>query len=152
MKIFKIPQILRGNVFIVLYTLIAIIVLVIYIPFVHYTDNTKVALIKNIFTNEIVIDSIPGITFSAPWYKVVRIPIHPCKVCVESTAKTINCKLVKFQPAYWEELVRREGFEYYWWRNRFSFNLGYRNEYRGCLDILRGYAFSQDNVNFITTN
>lgn len=117
----------------------------------HYTNNTKVALVKNIFTNEIVIDSIPGINFSAPWYKVVRIPIHPCKVCVESTAKTINCRLVKFNPTYWEELVHREGLGYYWFRNRFSFNLGHRNEYRGFLDILRGYAFSQDNVNFVTS-
>ena len=49
--------------------------------------------------------------------------------------------LVSFDPNGWREFVNNEGFYYYWWSNRISFNMGYDDEYRGMKDLIRGYSF-----------
>jgi hypothetical protein len=45
--------------------------------------------------------------------------------------------------------VKTEGFYYYWWANRLSFNLGYDQEYRGVRDLMRGYAYSPHHYPFL---
>jgi hypothetical protein len=61
----------------------------------------------------------------------------------------MNCILVSFNIQGWKEFVDREGFEYWWWYNRFSFNSGSNREYRGMDWILRGYTFDNTNYSFI---
>ena len=75
--------------------------------------------------------------------------IRPMRVCVETVAKVISCKLAEFLPSGFTEFVQREGFRYYWWDNRISFNFGYNEEYRGGRDLVRGYAFAVTNQKFI---
>jgi len=66
-----------------------------------------------------------------------------------SSGKVANAKLVQFDPEHWEEFVKVEGWRYYWWSNRISFNLGYREEYRGWRDVMRGYGYSAKKYPFI---
>lgn len=81
-----------------------------------------------------------GIHISAPWVQVSRIDTRPFRVCLDCGCKNINCKLVSFNPNGWEDFLKREGFKYYWFVNRISFNSAYEHEYRGINAILKGYT------------
>jgi hypothetical protein len=120
-----------------------------YVPFVHYTDTYETAIMHNKITGEIIIDEEAGFNITPFWVFVSSVDMRPQRVCVTTTAKIVNCKLAKFVSKNLKELVSREGFHYYWLSNRFSFNLGYDTEYRGMVDLLRGYAFSGGNYSFI---
>ena len=60
-----------------------------------------------------------------------------------------SAKLIQFNPEYWREFVDVEGWRYYWLANRFSFNFGYEEEYRGMRDLMRGYAYSAKQYLFL---
>ena len=117
--------------------------------FFHWTGVHQAAICRNFITGEMWIDTIPGYNITAPWVQVSRIDTRPQRVCVDCDCRNLNCQLVSFDPDGWEEFVRYEGFRYYWWSNRFSFNPGHKNEYRGMNDILRGYAFDGKEYPFI---
>ncbi len=55
----------------------------------------------------------------------------------------------RFNPDEYKAFVAVQGFHYYWWANRFSFNSGYDEEYRGMKDLMRGYAYSSKPYPFI---
>lgn len=94
----------------------------------------------------------PGFHITWPWVSVARVDTRPIRVCVTSSGKGFSCKLVKFVPSAYREFVATEGHYYYWWANRISFNFGYREEYRGMKDILRGYAYGSKMYNFIVVD
>ena len=71
------------------------------------------------------------------------------RVSVDSAGHGYNAKLVQFNPDGWQEFIQTEGFYYYWWANRFSFNFGYDEEHRGLKDVLRGYAYSPKQYSFL---
>lgn len=127
----------------------AAMLMVTYLPFVHHTDVNQVALMHNVANGSITIDRTAGFTISAPWVLVSRIDIRPNRVCVEGAARVANCRLAKFVPEHLTEFVDREGFRYYWFANRVSFNFGHNQEYRGARNYLRGYAFSNKEVPFV---
>lgn len=116
----------------------------------HYTDVNQVAICRNIFSGEVYLDSIAGPSITPPWVQVARIDTRPQRICVDCDCRNITCALVSFNPKGWKDFVKREGFRYYWWSNRFSFNPGHRREYRGVNDIIRGYAFDGVKYEFIT--
>lgn len=120
-----------------------------YLAFVHHTDRHQAALMFDHFSGELSLDSVPGFTFSSPWVQVSRLDTRPKRVCITTTARAFNCKLVQFQPKYYREFAATQGFYYYWWANRISFNFGY-DTYRGLRDILRGYAFGESQYPFIS--
>lgn len=113
----------------------------VYFPFFHYTDQHEVGLVLNVLDGSVSIDK-PGFNVTAPWKLVSKADTRSQKVCVTSVSRTMNCKLVQFNPTFYAEFVKTEGFRYYWWDNRISYNSGYTEEYRGFRDVLRGYAFS----------
>jgi hypothetical protein len=76
---------------------------------------------------------------------------RPVRVCITSTSRSFDCRLVQFQPSEYREFVATQGFYYYWWSNRISFNAGYDEEYRGMKDVLRGYAYSAKPYSFVKT-
>ena len=121
-----------------------------YLSLIHYTDINQVALVWNRFDGNIQIDSVPGFNITAPWVKVARIETRPQRVCVTSASRSFNCKLVRFNPAGFKELIQVEGIHYYWLYNRISFNGSYGEEYRGVRDLLRGYAYSSKRYSFIS--
>lgn len=112
--------------------------------FVHWTNVQQIAITRNIFTGELKIDTFPGIQISSPWTQVSRIDIRPVRVCVDCECRNMNCKLISFDINGWRNFVEKEGFRYYWWSNRISFNFGNKEEYRGMKNILRGYSFDSE--------
>lgn len=136
----------------ILFTIFCIVIfflVLFYVPFVHYTDTYKTAIMYNKITGEITIDEDAGFNITPFWVFVSSVDMRPQRVCITTTAKIMNCKLAKFVSKNLKDLVKREGFHYYWLANRFSFNSGYNTEYRGTLDLLRGYAFSGGRYSFI---
>lgn len=115
----------------------------------HWTGVHEVGIRRNLFTGEVSLDSTAGFEFSVPWVQVALIDTRPQRMCIECDCRAMSCKLVEFNPAGWKELIEKEGFDYYWLANRFSFNSGATEEYRGIKWILRGYAFSELQYSFI---
>lgn len=128
---------------------LASVLLMFYLAFVNHIEPAHVGIARDWVTGEMWLDH-PGWHITAPWVKVARIDARPTRVCITSASKARNCKLAQFEPSAWKEFVETEGFRYYWWANRFSFNCGYEEEYRGMKDILRGYAFSSVQFPFVT--
>jgi len=116
---------------------------------VHYNDSYHISISKNIITGETKCDTMGGVKITAPWVQVIKIDTRPVKICIECSCKNINCNLISFNPHGWQDFIQREGFHYYWFSNRFSFNSGNDNEYRGFKNVIRGYAFDNENYSFI---
>jgi hypothetical protein len=95
------------------------------------------------------IDTTAGPGISLPWIQVSRIDTRPHRICIECDCRNIDCNLVSFNPLGWKDFVRREGFRYYWWSNRISFNMSHEREYRGIEDVLRGYTFDNQEYPFL---
>lgn len=120
-----------------------------YIFFFHRVDFYEVSLNKNYFTNEIVCDTNPGYKISPPWIQASVIDTRPLRVCIDCSCNALDCKLVSFNPKGYKEFVQKEGWGYYWWRNRLSINTGNQNEWRGMDNILRGYSFDGKKYEFL---
>jgi len=115
----------------------------------HWTGVHHASIMRNIFTGEVSVDTIPGPQLSPPWVQISRIDTRPRRICIDCSCRVLNCKLVQFDPQGWREFVDREGFEWWWWSNRISFNSGGEVTYRGQDWILRGYAFEGGDYSFI---
>lgn len=126
-----------------------VIVLLFWIFFIHYNNTHHVSISRNFFTGEIKLDTTKGIKFSHAWVQVIKFDTRPIKVCIDCSCSNINCRLIAFNPNGWQEFINREGFKYFWFKNRFSFNSGQEHEYRGIKHVLRGYAYDKK-YSFIT--
>ena len=79
-----------------------------------------------------------------------EIDTRPQRLCLSSdTHAAANCRLVQFDITRVNDFVATEGWRWYWWSNRLSFNAGYDETYRGFRDVLRGYAFSANQYPFV---
>jgi len=116
----------------------------------HYVNVHEVGIRRNLINGELGIDKRPGMYFSLPWVQVAKIDTRPHKICIECGCRNLTCVLVSFNPDGWVEFVDKEGFRYYWWSNRLSFNTSHKNEYRGVVDILKGYSYDNTDYTFIT--
>lgn len=112
-----------------------------YLGFVHHTDTTEMD-VRFDYVNGTLTSGGAGWHITAPWVKVAKIDLRPMRVCIDSASPALNCRLVHFAPSEWKEFIAVQGFGYFWWANRISFNFGYANEYRGMRDLMRGYAYS----------
>ncbi len=121
----------------------------IYFPFVNYLEPVEEGIAWNFATGELRLQN-KGWNFTPPWVLVARIDVRPIRVCVTTAGRGFNCKLVQFEPSAYREFAATEGFYYYWWANRISFNWGYDEEYRGMRDLLRGYAYGVKRYPFVT--
>ncbi len=124
------------------------ILFVVYLGTFHYTDNYQVGIRYNVFTGEISKDDHSGFHFSPPWVLVVRVDTRPHKVCIVSATRNLNCRLVRFNPDRFKELIQYEGFHYYWWYNRISFNMG-QETYRGLDNLFLGHAYGENRCSCI---
>lgn len=120
-----------------------------YLFCVHFIDQYHIAIVRNVLTGDLYCDTKGGLHFTAPWVQAARIDLRPARVCITTSGRAFNCKLVAFEPTAYREFVAVEGFHYYWWSNRISFNMGYDEEYRGMRDILRGHAYGLTRYNFV---
>lgn len=115
----------------------------------NYLGYNEVGIARNYVTGALWLQE-SGFHLTAPWTEVARVDTRPQRVCVTTAGRGFNCKLAQFEPSHYREFVAVEGFYYYWWANRFSFNSGYVDEYRGMKDLLRGYAYSVKPYPFVT--
>ncbi|MBI4118251.1 MAG: hypothetical protein HY455_01785 [Parcubacteria group bacterium] len=121
-----------------------------YLAFLNHLDPHQVGITWNVVDGTVAMQERSGWHITPPWVFVSRIDTRPTRVCITSSGVAVfNCKLVRFEPKAFREFVAVEGWRYWWLANRISFNLGYREEYRGMKDILRGYAFSSKQYPFI---
>jgi len=120
-----------------------------YLGFLNYTEPTQIGVARNMITGEMWAQMSGGWHLTPPWVFVSRIDTRPIRVSVDSAGHGYSAKLVQFVSGEWESFVKTEGFRYWWWANRFSFNWGYRDEHRGMKDILRGYTYSPKKYPFI---
>lgn len=113
-------------------------------------EPTELGISRNMVTGTVSLQSRTGFHVKPPWVFVSVIDTRPTRVCITSSSRAaFNCRLVRFVGSEWRTFVRTEGFRLYWWSNRISFNTGYREEYRGMKDVLRGYAFSAERYPFV---
>lgn len=130
---------------------IVILVLAFYFGFVNFTEPTTIGIARNKLTGEMWLQDEGGFHLTLPWVLVARVDLRPMRVAVSSAGRGYSAKLIQFDKQGWKEFVKVEGWRYYWWANRFSFNSGYDEEYRGMRDIMRGYAYSAKRYPFIKT-
>ena len=112
-----------------------------YLAFCNYLEPTQIGIVRNTISGEMWLQKGGGWFLTAPWTRVARVDTRPMRVAITTAGHGYSAKLVRFVPEHWKEFVATEGFHYYWWYNRISFNLGYGEEYRGMRDIMRGYAY-----------
>jgi len=124
-------------------------VILAYCLFCNFLTYHEVGLARNFVTKNTWIQKDPGFHFTNPFVMVQRIDTRPVRVSVHSSSKCVSSMLVQFVPEEWEIFVKTEGWRYYWWSNRFSFNCSYPEEYRGWRDVMRGYAYSTKKYPFI---
>jgi hypothetical protein len=133
---------------------IGCVIFISYLAFVNYLEPYQVGVARNLVSGEVSLQNPlkdrGGFYLTAPWVQVARIDTRPMRVCITSSARAFNCKLVQFEPSAYKEFVAVQGFRYYWWANRISLNFGYTEEYRGVKDLLRGYAFGVKQYPFVT--
>lgn len=120
-----------------------------WLGFLNYTEPTQIGIARNLATGEMWAQIGGGWHLTPPWVLVARIDTRPIRVSVDSAGHGYSAKLVQFVPEQWETFVNTEGWRYWWWANRISFNLGYKDEHRGMKDILRGYAYGAKEYPFI---
>ena len=129
--------------------LVATSAFVFWLCFLNYTEPTELGIARNIITGQTWAQTKGGWHLTAPWTLVATIDTRPIKVSVDSAGRGYSARLVQFVPEFWEEFVETEGFRYWWWSNRLSFNFGYNEEHRGIRDIFRGYAYGQKQYPFL---
>lgn len=117
-------------------------ILLVYISCYHYTSVHEFGITFNFTSGVIKPDDHTGHHFTPPWVLAAKIDTRPVKVCIASATRNLDCRLVQFDPSKYKELIRYEGFHYYWWYNRFSFNSG-QHTYRGVDNLLLGHAYGQ---------
>jgi hypothetical protein len=114
----------------------------------NYLEPTEIGIARNIISGNMWIQE-GGIHVSWPWVWVSKIDTRPVRVAVNSAGHGYSAKLVQFKKENWQDFVALEGWRYWWWANRISFNFGYDDEYRGMRDIMRGYAYSPKQFPFL---
>jgi hypothetical protein len=121
-----------------------------YVAFLDCVDLAHVGLAWNLATGRSTLQR-PGWHLTPPWVLVARVDARPVRVCITSASRGYSCRLVQFEPSAYQQFLAVQGFGYYWWANRISFNFGYSEEYRGFRDLLRGYAYGVEQYPFVRT-
>ena len=128
---------------------ISSVVFLFYLLFFNFVTMNEVTLNHNMIDGTVQCDTIPGFKLSAPWVQVSKIDKRPVVVSVDCACRNLTSKLVAFNPKEYKSFVQKEGWAYYWLRNRISFNMGNKQEWRGFDNVLRGYAFDGQKYKFL---
>lgn len=130
---------------------VAIVPIIAFLSTFNYVEQGNAGLAWNPISGQITLQKA-GMHWTAPTTLVTTVETRPQRLCLTSSAQAApNCRLVQFEERYYKEFVAVEGWRYYWFNNRLSFNFGHPETYRGFRDVLRGYAFSAQRYPFIKT-
>lgn len=125
-----------------------IVIVLLFVLVVNHIEFHKIGIARNLATGTMWVQ-YSGWHVTWPWVIVSEIDTRPVRVSVQSSGRGFDSRLVRFVPEQWKKFVDTEGFRYYWWSNRISFNMGHREEHRGMRDVLRGYAYDPKPYPFI---
>lgn len=125
-----------------------IVVVILYFAFLNRVNPNEVGLARNHITGETWAQEA-GWHVTAPWTWIATVNTNPIRVSVPTTGRGYSSKLVQFVPEHHDEFLELEGWRWYWWDNRFSFNFGHEDEYRGFRNLMLGYAYSAKKYPFI---
>lgn len=128
--------------------ILLISIILFYSAFYHYTDSYEFGITYNVFSGELKSDQHTGHHITMPWVLATKIDTRPQRVCITSATRNVDCRLVQFDTTQWRELIKFEGFRYYWWYNRFSFNSG-QETYRGVRNLFLGHAYGNSRCSCI---
>jgi hypothetical protein len=95
------------------------------------------------------LDTVSGFKISPPWILKSNIDTKPKRICIECDCRNKTCILVSFNPNGYVDFISKEGWSYYWWRNRFSINMSHGSENRGINDVFKGYSFDNNDYLFL---
>ena len=118
--------------------LVSSLVFSFYLLFVIRILPNEVGIYKDEISGLNWIESKPGYHISPPWHLCTMIDIRPMRVGISCACRAYKYELVSFNINNWKEFITREGWSYYWFRNRLSLNFGTEEEYRGFRNIMRG--------------
>lgn len=130
-------------------TLTPLTILILWALTFSWNSVHHISFERNLISGTLQIDTTPGPKITYPWVQVSKIDTRPVRVCVQCQCHNMTCNLVSFDRNGWMDFIDREGFGYYWWRNRFSYNSGHDIEYRGVNDILMGYSMDGNKYTFL---
>lgn len=133
---------------IIISALVVLFLFVCYLAFYHYTDSYEFGITYNVFTGECKSDKHTGHHLTLPWVLATKIDTRPQRVCIASATRNMDCRLVQFDTTKWRDLIKFEGFQYYWWYNRLSFNWG-QESYRGVRNLLLGHSYGNSRGSFV---
>lgn len=125
------------------------VLFIFYLLFFNFLTMNQISFNHNIIDGTVQCDTVPGFKLSAPWIQVSKIDKRPVRVSIDCSCRNLTSKLVQFNPKEYESFIQKEGWGYYWLRNRISFNFGNKEEWRGFDNVLRGYAFDQEKYKFL---
>ena len=132
-----------------LITLLLSALLSFYLMCIYHVEPNEMVITWNPVSGELNSDTTSGYYISPLWEFASNISTSPIRVCITSTSNSYSCMLAQFNPVEYESFVNTQGFGYYWFKNRISFNFGYDDEYRGFKDIMRGYAYGNEDYKFL---
>jgi hypothetical protein len=129
-----------------------VILIVVRVTLVTKLEPTEDGIGINWFNGELRLLERNGWHVTPPWVWVTKVPTTPMRVSISTASRGYSAKLVQFNSEHYKEFIKTEGWYFYWWYNRLSWNIGYDRieEYRGFRDVLRAYAYSAKKYPFVT--
>ena len=118
--------------------------------FLNHIAVQEIGISYNSWNGRIVVQEQPGWYITNIFVRVASVSTLPIQVCLNSGARILNCKLVRFKKEGVEEFVRDQGFHYYE-----NTNWGWgdvTNCTPSCIglpNILKGYAYSGRRYSFL---
>ena len=145
------PKVAKGFKWVKRFCIAVLIWLVLWGTLVTHIEPTEAGIGINWFNGNLRLLDRAGWHLTPPWVWVTKVQTTPMRVSVSTASRGYSSKLVQFQKEYYKEFIATEGWYFYWWYNRLSFNIGYTHdeEYRGFRDIMRAYAYSAKRYPFI---
>lgn len=110
-----------------------------YIFCLNHIGVQEIGIKYNSWTGEIALQHT-GWHVTGPQVQVANVSLLPTQVCLNSGARLLNCKLIRFNENGVQDFIHEQGFHYY--GNVTSNTYSCASACTGMPNILKGYAYS----------